>query len=275
MLEAGERLAAISVAGIAPAFESRFDGDGGHREASALCGGHAGVHVLYALVAVHGAAGVQVYLQVGDGLQHGLDLQVFHGVGRGRGADAVVVEQPASFVGLVDIAVTCHAECKVKPRRHHTATRALAEHVAHVGQEAGQRHGVGVAVAYAHVAHHHEEAGGSLQVGEPWLFFQFGLGHDVDAQLHGVQVEDADFVVTDTFHGTVLSMALNKQFAVAAYKEKVFRIIEQFELLDRNIDCQTDISDIYRKLIDYNAVNDKIRKFRKQSLDFIASCLSL
>lgn len=88
-------------------------------------------------------------------------------------------------------------------------------------------------------------------------------------------IEDADFVVTDTFHGTVLSIALNKQFAVAAYKEKVFRIIEQFELLDRNIDQHTDISDVYQRTIDYDAVNHKIRELRKQSLDFISSCLSL
>ena len=52
---------------------------------------------------------------------------------------------------------------------------------------------------------------------------------------------NADFVVTDTFHGTVLSIALNKQFVTSAYKEKVYRVVEQFDLLDRNIHGGSDI----------------------------------
>jgi hypothetical protein len=88
-------------------------------------------------------------------------------------------------------------------------------------------------------------------------------------------IENADFIVTDTFHGTVLSIALNKQFAVAAYKEKVFRIIEQFELLDRNVDRRTDITDVFNKIINYDAINYKISELRRQSLDYISSCFNL
>lgn len=86
-------------------------------------------------------------------------------------------------------------------------------------------------------------------------------------------IENSDFIVTDTFHGTVLSIALNKQFAVAAYKEKVFRIIEQFDLLSRNIDGCNDISHVYDKNIDYNKVNDQIRELRQQSMEYLISCM--
>ena len=135
-METGECLAAVSVSGITPAFEGRFDGNGGHREAAALRGGHARIHILYALVAVHRTAGVQVNLQVRDRFQRGFNLEVLHGVGGGRRADAVIVEQPAPFVGLVDIAFASETEGKVQSRLH-AAARALPEHVAHVGQEPG------------------------------------------------------------------------------------------------------------------------------------------
>ncbi|MDO5349825.1 MAG: polysaccharide pyruvyl transferase family protein, partial [Lachnospiraceae bacterium] len=75
-------------------------------------------------------------------------------------------------------------------------------------------------------------------------------------------LENADFVVTDTFHGTVLSIALNKQFVTAAYKEKVFRIIEQFNLLDRNINGCSNIIDFFRREIDYSPINRKIMELR-------------
>ena len=88
-------------------------------------------------------------------------------------------------------------------------------------------------------------------------------------------IEDADFVVTDTFHGTVLSIALNKQFVTAAYKEKVFRIIEQFDLLDRNIDGCSSVISYYQREIDYSPINRKIDKLRQQSLEYIDECLKM
>lgn len=88
-------------------------------------------------------------------------------------------------------------------------------------------------------------------------------------------LENADFVVTDTFHGTVLSIALNKQFVTAAYKEKVFRIIEQFDLLDRNIDGCSSVISYYQREIDYSPINRKIDKLRQQSLEYIDECLKM
>lgn len=88
-------------------------------------------------------------------------------------------------------------------------------------------------------------------------------------------IENADFVVTDTFHGTVLSIALNKQFVTAAYKEKVYRIIEQFGLLGRNINGCSDITAYYMNRIDYKTVNQNISALREKSLTYIDSCLRL
>lgn len=88
-------------------------------------------------------------------------------------------------------------------------------------------------------------------------------------------IENADFIVTDTFHGTILSIAMNKQFVTAAYKEKVFRIIEQFGLLDRNVEGCTSILKHYEKKINYVPVNEKIQEAREKSLSYLEACLDV
>ena len=81
--------------------------------------------------------------------------------------------------------------------------------------------------------------------------------------------------MTDTFHGTILSIAMNKQFVTAAYKEKVFRIIEQFGLLDRNVEGCTSILKHYEKKINYVPVNEKIQEAREKSLSYLEACLDV
>ena len=141
---------------------------------------------MHAAVAVVGAAHVEVYLQVGKGLQGHLHLQVFGGGGRSGGRYAVVDEQPAALLGLVDIAVAHGGEGKVQSRRECAVPARLAEHVAHSRHEAGQSEVVGVAVADACVAHHHQESGRSLQEGVTLHLFTLGQGHYPQTYLCGV-----------------------------------------------------------------------------------------
>lgn len=64
-------------------------------------------------------------------------------------------------------------------------------------------------------------------------------------------IKGADFVVTDTFHGTTLSIALKKEFATFAYKTKVYRALELFGLLNRSITENNSLNDIFNLKIDY------------------------
>lgn len=64
----------------------------------------------------------------------------------------------------------------------------------------------------------------------------------------------ADFIVTDTFHGATLSIGLKKQFVAFAYKTKVFRALELFGLLDRNVNEKNVLLDSYEKQINYNEI---------------------
>lgn len=67
-------------------------------------------------------------------------------------------------------------------------------------------------------------------------------------------IKKADFVVTDTFHGTTLSIALRKEFVSFAYKTKVYRALELFNMLDRNVDGHNDLNGFFDDKIDYDNI---------------------
>lgn len=80
----------------------------------------------------------------------------------------------------------------------------------------------------------------------------------------------ADFIVTDTFHGTTLSIALKKQFVAFAYKTKVYRALELFHMLDRDVNNNMELMEFYNKKIDYKTIYDNyISPLQTQSKDYL------
>lgn len=89
-------------------------------------------------------------------------------------------------------------------------------------------------------------------------------------------IKGADFIITDTFHGTTLSIGLKKQFAAFAYKTKVYKALELFNLLDRNINGEKDISKWYDEKIDYeNAYKNVITPLIQDSFDYLNKVTNL
>lgn len=85
-------------------------------------------------------------------------------------------------------------------------------------------------------------------------------------------IKGADFIVTDTFHGTTLSIALKKEFVSFAYKTKVYRALELFNLLDRNADNHNDLLDFYNKKINYSEIYEYyIEPLQKDSISYLES----
>ena len=189
-----EGLAAVAVVGIAHTAKCRADGDGGHVERTRLGGGIACIHILYALALVAGARHGEVYLQVGEGLERGFYLQVFRGARGGRRGHAVGTQQPTVILGLCYVGVANHTEGVFQSWTEHATALALSEHVAGIGQEAGQGEVVGIAVGDTDIAYHHGKACGRLYEGVPLLFLKFGLGHHIDTDAQGVLVLDEQFV---------------------------------------------------------------------------------
>ena len=150
---------------------------------------------------------VQVDLQVGEGFERELHLQVLGGIGGGGGSDAVGAEQPAVVVTLLQIAVADETEGKVETRCHHIA-RTLTEGIAHIGDEAGQRHRILAAVGDAHVAHHHQGTGQILGGAVPPEFLQRLLGSDRDLHLHTVAVLHENLVLIHHLILQVVGLAI-------------------------------------------------------------------
>lgn len=84
----------------------------------------------------------------------------------------------------------------------------------------------------------------------------------------------ADYVVTDTFHGAVLSIKYNKNMAVfvrESNKEKLGYLLEEFGLMDCHVLNADDLEEILLKKNSWNHINEIIEKERSLALEYIQS----
>jgi hypothetical protein len=82
--------------------------------------------------------------------------------------------------------------------------------------------------------------------------------------------QNADFVITNTFHGNVFSLIFNKQFvSFGKEKQKVRDLLERFGLSDRLAELDADLSTLLEMKIDHSNTNDKLEKLRTRSRQFL------
>lgn len=87
-------------------------------------------------------------------------------------------------------------------------------------------------------------------------------------------IKNSSMVITDTFHGTVLSIALRKQFMTFAdHKVKVRKILEQLNLMSRNISNVEVISEVASQTIDYKQIEKQLNGLREHSLDYLRKAI--
>lgn len=86
----------------------------------------------------------------------------------------------------------------------------------------------------------------------------------------------ADYILTDSFHGTVFSILFHKQFTVIANKERGITrftsLLNMFELEDRLIYSPNE----YKELpdINYDEVDIRLEKRRSEALSFLTEALN-
>ena len=90
---------------------------------------------------------------------------------------------------------------------------------------------------------------------------------------------DADFIITDSFHGTVFSIIFNKPFIALSNKERgAARFISLLNMFGLESRLVTDVDKFDKNIIDYNIdyveVNKRLEQYRIMSLDFISNALS-
>lgn len=86
---------------------------------------------------------------------------------------------------------------------------------------------------------------------------------------------EADFVITDSFHGTVFSIIFNKPFiAIGNSMRGMARfssLLSLFSLENRLLNCNNmnDIDKILANTIDWAIINDKKKQLQKESQDYL------
>lgn len=88
--------------------------------------------------------------------------------------------------------------------------------------------------------------------------------------------KQARCIVTDTFHGAVMSLKYNKQFAVivrSMNSNKLSFLLEQFGLISRIATKNSEIKGILDEKVDYSSVNATIDRERENTLDYLKSNL--
>lgn len=86
----------------------------------------------------------------------------------------------------------------------------------------------------------------------------------------------ADYVLTDTFHGTVFSMVNQVPFGTfirESNQQKLSSLLRQFGLEDREIKNPMDLDRFFQKPIDYEALQRKLQKERTAAMTYLYSSL--
>lgn len=86
-------------------------------------------------------------------------------------------------------------------------------------------------------------------------------------------IRDADFVVTDSFHGAVFCILFNKPFLVCVNKgrgeDRFDTLLGHFGLNSRAVNANTNLSDVLKSDIDWLQVNSILEEKRFSSLEFL------
>lgn len=110
---------------------------------------------------------------------------------------------------------------------------------------------------------------------KPLDFYNY-MYPSVSSWLRGFR--DADFIVTDSFHGTLFSIIFNKQFLVIGNERRGLArfnsILSKLGLIDRLITNDKPYnSSILKNKIDFNKVNSILDKEKKYSMRFLLNSL--
>ncbi|WP_179993281.1 MULTISPECIES: polysaccharide pyruvyl transferase family protein [unclassified Acinetobacter] len=89
---------------------------------------------------------------------------------------------------------------------------------------------------------------------------------------------EADFIITDSFHGTVFSIIFNKPFISIVNKERgasrFESLLEQLELTNRMVYKISEISNnLLFEEIDYHLINEKLSKLKIESINYLENTL--
>ncbi len=88
--------------------------------------------------------------------------------------------------------------------------------------------------------------------------------------------EKADYVITNTFHGTVFSILYLKRFADFALNScKVKELLTQFELEGHMVDASKNVQDVLEKQVNSKLLEKRIDSIRNSSIEYLKKNLCI
>jgi preprotein translocase subunit YajC len=96
-------------------------------------------------------------------------------------------------------------------------------------------------------------------------------------------IRNAEYVCTDSFHGSVFSTLYNKRFftfmrfksnSTMSTNSRITSLLKILGLEDRLVTGDENVEEYINKNIDYSQVNERLVHFRKDSLDFLKNALN-
>ena len=87
----------------------------------------------------------------------------------------------------------------------------------------------------------------------------------------------AKYVITDTFHGSVMSLITNANFIakIRGNKNKLYDLLTRFNLSERIVENFNMLDKVLNTKIDYEQVNKIILSVRKTSVEYLNDCLGM
>lgn len=89
-------------------------------------------------------------------------------------------------------------------------------------------------------------------------------------------IKNADYVVTDTFHGTVFSIKFQIPFATIirdSNREKLSDLLKKFNLTDRQVDNINDLDNVLLHNLDKEKIINQISRYKKESINYLKNNL--
>lgn len=96
-------------------------------------------------------------------------------------------------------------------------------------------------------------------------------------------VKNAEYICTDSFHGTVFSIIHRKKFfifkrfsetATLSTNTRIYSLLNRFHLEDRLVEKESTVCDMLEKNIDYEQVHTTLDDFRRDSEQYLINALS-
>ena len=84
-------------------------------------------------------------------------------------------------------------------------------------------------------------------------------------------ISNAQAIITDTFHGTIMSIIANTPMMVKVRgnANKLSWLISEYELTDRVIYDFSEIDVLYKKPVDFSRVNQIVKHNREKALSWL------